>query len=259
MTENKAPRYTWEEEREHAQTRPAMYIGSQENGHTSAMREALRLVWQARVFRHPKAVTIDLSPTQYIVRAECGPLIRPIQQIFTLGNGERLSTPWREQGNKYFSQIVQEDEQRGIPFSQMRHRRVWRYCLCGPTGPRLDWPAHPYILASSLVWGLRNDEGLWCEAYKDGLPFGNPFCLRESSSIGLLVAADLDPQWFTGLPFTKNDGRIFTEMSHRPIKMTEWQKPLPDWTPGDIIVNWHSQDNLITDETLTADGLRELL
>ncbi len=66
----------WAEVRAHAQTRPAMYIGSQETGHKIAISDVLRLVWQAKAFRHPQSVTIDLSPTQYVVRSECGPLIR---------------------------------------------------------------------------------------------------------------------------------------------------------------------------------------
>lgn len=253
------PVMSWQEIRAHAQTRPAMYIGSQETGHGSAISDVMRLVWQAKVFRHPQSVTIDLSPTQYVVRAECGPLIRPVHQIFTFGDGETLSGPWQEQSKAYFSRIAQEDEQRGLAFSQQRHRRGWRYCFSGPTGPRLASPAYPFILARSGAWGLRTNAGLWCETYQEGVPIGKPFLLSSPSPIGLLSAAALDPQWFTGLLFTEEDASRIAQLSPKRYTGDSKYAPRPPYTRGEIVTRWHPQGDLISDRMLTADGLQELL
>ena len=248
MSENKAPRYTWAEERQHAETRPSMYIGSQETGHKLAIRDVPRLVWQAKVFRRPLAVTIDLSPTQYVVRAECGPLIRPVQQIFSFGTGDTLGEHWRDEMRTY-----REQQETDI------HRRDWRYCFSGPTGPRLDSLCQSFILACYGVWGLRTNAGLWCEAYQEGVPIGKPFLLSSPSPIGLLSAAALDPQWFTGLPFTEEDAHSFAGLSHSRVVGHRMYGPHPNWTYGEIIANWHPHDVLISDRMLTADGLQELL
>lgn len=170
------PVMSWQEIRAHAQTRPAMYIGSQETGHKSTIRDALRLVWQARVFRQPQTVTVDLSPTQYVVRAECGPLIRSVQQIFTFGDGKTLSGPWQEQGKAYFSRVVQENEQRSLGFSQRQDRRGWRYCFSGPTGPRLASPTYPFILARSGAWVYARTMVCGANLIRKAYPSASLFC-----------------------------------------------------------------------------------
>ena len=253
------PISSWQEIRAHAQTRPTIYIGSQETGHKSAISDMLRLVWQAKAFRRPEAVTVDLSPTQYIVRAKCGPLIRPIQQILSIGSGQTLKATWGRELQAYFEKIRREDEEKGIDFLRQRHRHNWRYCFSGPLGPRLSSPTHPFILAHCGVWGLRTNEGLWCEVYQEGIPIGKPFLLEIPSPIGLFTAASLDPQWFTGLPFTEEDVRHMTQLSHSRYVGPSKNAPRPIYTRGEIIANWHPQDDLVTDRILTADGLQELL
>ena len=260
MSEDHAhPVMDWQEIRAHAETRPAMYIGSQETGHKSAISDVLRLVWQVKAFRRPLAVRIDLSPTQYVIRAECGPLIRPIQQIFSIGTGKTIAQTWGTEARAYFGRIMREDEEQGIVFSQQRHRRGWRYCFSGPTGPRLASPTNPFIFAHDALWGIRTNDGLWCESYQEGVPAGRPFLLNNPSPVGLLSVAALDPQWFTGLPYTQDDVHRLTGMSHRYITTTSVQKPSPNWTPGYTNVIWHPQDDLVSDRMLTADGMWELL
>lgn len=252
-------KWTWHEIREHAKTRVPMYIGTQITAHKSAIVDVLRLVWQAKVFRHPQAVTVDLSPTQYIVRAECGPLIRPVQQIFSFGTGETLDETWGQEWRGYFEKISREDEEKGIDSLRQRHRYGWRYCFSGPIGPRLNSPTHPFILAHCGAWGLRTNDGLWCEAYQEGIPVGKPFLLGTPSPIGLFAAAALDPEWFTGLPFTEENARQITQLSHRRYDVHAKYPARPLWTPGEIITNWHPQDDLISDKMLTADGLQRIL
>ena len=260
MSENTTTKGTdWKAIRQHAQTRVAMYIGSELTGHHLAILDVLRLVWQAKAFQRPRSVTVDLSPNQCVVRAECGPLIKSIQQILSFGTGETLSQPWREELHRYYERICREDEEKGIDFLRQRHRRGWRYCFSGPTGPRLGEPAYPSVLARSLIWGLRTDDGLWCEAYREAIPTGRPFLIDKVTPVGLFVAADLDPQWFKGLPFTEDDTHGFMDLSHRRYVSHPKYEPRPLWTAGDITANWHPQNDLVSDEMLTMDGLREWL
>lgn len=253
------PMMSWQEIRTHAESRPRMYIGSQESGHKSAISDVLRLVWQAKVFRRPQVVRIDLSPTQYVVRAECGPLIRPVQQIFSVGTGETIAQTWGREGQAYFGRILREDEEKGIPFSHQRHRRGWRYCFSGPTGPRLASPTNPFIFAHDALWGIRTNSGLWCESYQEGIPTGKPFLLSDPSLVGLLSVAALDPQWFTGLPFTEEDAHHIARLSHGRYSGGSQYAPRPLYTCGAITASWHPQDDLVSGRTLTREGLRELL
>lgn len=238
----------WHEERKHAKMRPAMYIGSQETGHELAIKTIMRLVWQAKVFRRPGQVTVDLSPTQYIVRAECGPLIRPVQQIFSFGTGETLGEHWLEE-MKLHRQQQKTDT--------LRHD--WRYCFSGPTGPRLAEPSCQFILAQYGAWGLRTNDGLWCEGFREGVPSGKPFLLKEPSPVGLLACASLEPKYFTGLPFTEEDASMFASLSHKRYKSHPKYEPRPLWTAGEIIANWRPDDDLISEKMLTADGVQTLL
>ena len=259
MIENKAPRYTWAEVRQHAQTRPTMYIGDQAIAHRTAIVECLRLLWQAKVFRRPQSVTVDLSPTQYILRAKCGPLIRSIQQNFRFGTGQTLGSPWCADNHTYSEKLDLYEKEHDIPYSRKRWNSGWRYCFCGPLGPRLDAPACPAVLAHSFVWGLRINQGMWCEIWADGIPIDKPFFIERPSSFGLLVAARLDSTVFSSLPFTEEDVHWFTGLSHHHYWSHPKHEPRRYWTPGEIIAHWHPQDDLISDKLLTADELRELL
>lgn len=238
----------WHEEREHAEKRPSMYMGSQEYGHKMDVNTIFRLIWQAKVFRRPQSVRVDLSPTQYIVRAECGPLIRPVQQILSFGTGDTLGENWQRE-----MRLHRQQQKTDI----LRHD--WRYCFSGPTGPRLAAPSYHFILARCGVWGLRTDAGLWCEAFQEGIPIGKPFLLTEPSPTRLFAAAALDPEWFTGLPFTKEDAQWMRDLSHKRYQSHPKYEPRPLWTPGDIIANWHPQDDLVNDNVLTPSGLQERL
>ena len=257
--ENKAPRYTWAEERQHAETRPSMYIGDTATAHREAIVECLRLVWQAKVFRRVQSVTIDLSPTQYIVRAQCGPLIRPIQQNFRFGTEKTLGKPWYADGRTYSAKMAREEKERGVDYPWRRWNSGWRYCFCGPLGPRLDVPTMPSIFAPLLVWGVRTDAGMWCEGWADAIPTSKPFLSEKPSPIGLLAAAHLDARWFTGLPFTEEDARWFEGLSQQHQWSHPKHEPRRFWTPGNIIVNWHPKDDLVSERMLTAEGVQELL
>ena len=242
MSEDDArPVMGWQEIRAHAETRPSMYIGDPTTAHRAAIVECLRLVWQAKVFRRVHSVTIDLSPTQYVVRAQCGPLIRPIQQNFRFGSEKTLGGPWHGDRRAYSEKFAREEKERGISYSRKRWNSGWRYCFCGPLGPRLDVPTTPFIFAHLLVWGVRTDTGMWCEGWADAAPTGKPFLSEKPSPIGLLAAAHLDARWFTALPFTEEDAQWFRDLSHCHYWSHPKHEPRRFWTPGDIIADWHPQ------------------
>lgn len=249
----------WQKARASAEARPAMYISDPAKAHQLAIYNVLRLVWQAKVFRLPKAVYIDLSPTQYIVRVHAGPLIRPIQQIFSFGGHETLFEPWQEEGRAYIEKIDREDKERDIERRKWRSRHGWRYSFSGPTGPRLSSPSYPLFLAHRLSWAIRTDKGLWFEAYEHGQPLGRPELLQEPSAVALFVAATLDPKWFTGLPFTPEDARTFRNMSGKQAAQdVRWDQG-PHWKCGEIIVDWHTEATIAGDDVLTSEGIAKWL
>jgi hypothetical protein len=260
MSDTPKSQQQWEQEwaqmLEHSKTRIAMYIGSPEQGHRNFIREALRLLWQAKVFRRPLEAKIDLAPQQCVVRCHAGPLLRPIQQMFSWGVGRTLAEQWPTERKAYFERIAQEDKEKGKPFSKRRYRYGWRYCFSGPTGPRLEEPSYIDLFARHFLWGIRTNAGLWCEIYEKGWPTGRPFVVADNSSVAMLIMADLDPQWFLGLPYNENDAEKFAAMASHKIKMTPYQRPLPDWTPGAIGVEWHPQNDLLTEASFTTDGMR---
>lgn len=89
-----------------------------------------------------------------------GPLIRPIQKMHSFGGDETLGEPWGTEEQADFERIVREDKAKGIEFLQQRHRRGWRYCFSGPTGPQLNAVGFLGPFARLLCWGLRTDKGL---------------------------------------------------------------------------------------------------
>lgn len=252
-------RQKWAEMLQHARTRPRMYIGDEATAHSHIFYDALRLIWQAKLFRRPHQVRVDISPHQCAVRCDTGPLIRPVQRMLSFPGGRVLGDDWEDESRAAISRFHAEQETLGVSFDDKKYKRSWRYSFYGPTGPRLGWVAHGMVLAHSLTWGLRTDSGLWCQSFEDGWPAGAPFLVEGPSPVGLFVLADLDPQWWTGLPFDADDVAQLRASSHRPQGLYERWKPEPPWSTGEIVVNWHEQDDLVTERSLTAEGVWEWL
>lgn len=264
-TENNAVQSTdewaqnWSEMLQHAKTRPQMFLGDQATAHRHIMSTAFRLVWQAKVLRQPQRVHVVLSPNQCTVRCDAGPLIRPVQEMFSFPGGQVMGEDWQKEGRDYFQRIQAEDEARGLEWSKQRHRRGWRYCFSGPIGPRLWAFWYDALFAVQFTWGLRTDEGLWCQAYRSGLPNAEPFLIHDPSPIGLFVLADLDPLWFTGLPFDAEDVDQRRSAANRQAGVGQQYKPQPAWSTGEIEAVWYEADDLVTEKSLTAEGVREWL
>lgn len=249
----------WAETLHHAQTRSQMFIGDPETAHRQVFSSLFRFVWQAKVFRQPGRVRIDLSPHQCVFRADVGPLIRPVQEMYSFPGGRVLGETWAEENRAYFERLNAEDEARGLTWSQQRSRRGWRYCFSGPIGPRLYHLTFTALLAHRFVWGLRINEGLWCQAYERGWPVGQPFLVCDPSPVGLIVIADLDPQWFTGLPYDAEDVAQLQTASHKKAGLNQRWKPQPAWSTGEIMVNRHEQDTLVSEWSLSPEGVRAWL
>ena len=249
----------WSEMLQHAKTRPQMFLGDQATAHRHIMSTAFRLVWQAKVVRQPQGVHVVLSPNQCTVRCDAGPLIRPVQEIFSFPGGKVIGEDWQQKGRDYFQRIQAEDEARGLEWSKQRHRRGWRYCFDGPIGPRLWALWYDALFAVRFTWGLRTDEGLWCQAYRSGLPIAEPFLVKDPPPVGLFVLADLDPFWFTGLPFDAEDIDQLRSAANLRAGLGQPYKPQPAWSTGEIEAVWHEADDLVTEKSLTAEGVREWL
>lgn len=247
--------HKWQFLLEHAKTRPAMWIGSQEHGHQTAITDVLRLVWQAKVFTKPKCVTVDLSPNQYVVRCETGPLIKPVQEIFSFGVGHILEEKWSDESRTYFAHINREDGERNLQFEDCRWRRGWRYCFAGPTGPRLSAATNVSVLAHRFIWGLRTNSGLWCQSFREGWPVSKSFLLPEPSPVGIFAAAYLNRDYFTGLPFNAKDVERFLCAAG-----TQHLNSRPKWTmPGNITLCWHEREDLLNDKDLQPENTAQWL
>ncbi len=264
-TENSAVQSTdewaqnWSEMLQHAHTRPRLFIGPQETAHRRVTTFPFRLMWQANLFRHPQKARIDLSPHHCVIRLDAGSLIRPVQETLSFP-GERVpGDAWREKSRAEASRFHADEEARGLPFDDVKYKCSWRYAFSGPTGPRLEWVAQDAVLAHSLTWGVRTDQGLWCQAYANGWPSGAPFLIETDSPVGLIVLIDLDPHWWIGLPYSAMDVAQLVAASHKAQGLDDQWKPEPPWSTGKIEAVWHEADDLVTEKSLTAEGVREWL
>jgi hypothetical protein len=225
----------WHEQRatwlETARRRPAMFIGATETAHRLAVREPLRLVWEAKAFRKPTSAFVLLSPTQYVVRCYTGPLVRPIQQMFSWGDKPVLDEGWQETHDR----IVDERTYRIL--NDLPRLRGWRDRFGSATGPRLSSPMFPLWLAQRFAIGYRVDIGMWCQTFENGWPQSEPRLLTVPSPVGLLAAAQLDAQWFPGLPFNEKDVALLATMPH-------------------VTVEWHTSDDLLSDIPLSVETVR---
>ncbi len=180
-----------QEAHKNARVRPAMYLGSAEGDHRWPIRSILRLVWNFRIFRHARHVTIHLSPTQYVVLVESGPLIRPIQRLLTCQNQYVLTDGWDSAVSQYARQCERP--------------RDWRYAWTGPTGPQFAGMLAPDIFSHRFFVGVRFETEFWGQILKTGRPISPPTTLELPASIGFVAAAHLHKDWYKRLPFALED------------------------------------------------------
>ncbi len=220
----------WEHRVENAKTRPAMFIGRLETAHRSAVSDALALVRKARAFRVPKLSTVHLSPTKYSVRAEAGPLLPAIEEMHTWSDKLLLEEGW----DQVYERLSQQRFDRLV--NGKHDFTGWKKCFAGQTGPTLDRPLSPAVLARRFTFAYKTSEGFWGQAFKNGNPLDKPFLLTQPSDVGLLILAELDPHWFTGLPFTPDDVQQLC-------------------VHADIAAVWHDQGADLNVEASSADDI----
>jgi hypothetical protein len=96
---------------------------------------------------------------------------------------------------------------------------------------------YPLVLARRFAIGYRVDKGMWCQTFDKGWPQSNPCLLAAPSPVGLLAAAELDAEWFTGLPFGEKDVQALAAMPQ-------------------VTVEWHPNDDLLPDGPLMVESVR---
>lgn len=224
----------WRENIKAAKLRPAMFVGGTATAHKYALSEPLRLVWEAKAFRRPQSASILLSPHQYVLRCFTGPLVRPIQKMFSWEGKRILPEGWfeamRPLSDAWVDSILQD----------LPRLRGWRKSFGCSTGPRLDSPMYAFLLARRFIIGYRVDDGMWCQTFESGWPQTVPFLVKEPSPVGLLVAAELEKEWFQDLPFSESDAQLPPSRSYANVE-------------------WHTQDDLIGADSLTWEGVSQLL
>ena len=186
--------WTREEYLGYARVRPQMYVGDLPTAHLNCIKEPLRLVWQARPFRQPVSAKITITPRQYRVACETGFLYRPIED--TLLRMLRLS--------KSKDDILEAMNATGhyLAAATVKRRMRWRACFGNALGPGFyPLSVHPF-LTERIAVAVKTRSGYWCQTYMQGVPATTPFVLRIESTVGLLIAAAIDSEWFPGLPFT---------------------------------------------------------
>jgi hypothetical protein len=224
----------WHTRLEMAKKYPALFTGSETGGHRNAVNGPLRLVWEAKAFRDPRKTTLHLSPTQYIVQCNTGPLLHPIQKMYKFGRKRMLWDEWHEVDNKL------HDEMWGRLVENRPRLRGWRRSFTSCCGVRLWHPMTPVGLAHRFAIAYNTDEGFWCQSFEEGWPTGDPFLIAKTSPTGLFVAGALNPEWFTGLPFTAEDTEIWSAQPY-------------------LSIEWHPVDDLVGSECLRPEGLNQWL
>ncbi len=227
-------RWNWEHRVENAKARPAMFIGNLATAHQSAVSDALALVRKVRAFRAPKLSTVHLSPTKYVVRAEAGSLLPAIEEVH-IWVGKRLLAEGWDQVHERLSQ-----QRSDRLFNEEHDFTGWKKYFAGQTGPTLDRPLSPAVLACRFAFAYKTSAGFWGQAFEQGRPLDDPFLLTQPSPVSLLILAELDPHWFTGLPFTLDDAQ---KLSAHP----------------DIVAVWHDEDADLDVEVNSINDIRRWL
>jgi hypothetical protein len=198
-----------------ARTKPSMFVGSIESAHLRPLHKLVQAVFSFGALQEPMSLTIRVSPTQYHAVGRSGPLTKTLETYMD-PNGDVLYDEVSHAGSRLRS------------YFEKQNPEEWRRRYQGPTFHSHEGMyADAFYLAARGALAVRTSSGLWCQTYRHGWPCTEPFVVEDRPAIGLLVAAALSPEWFTGLPFTPED-----------LKAPELQQP-------DVTVEWHDTDDLV--------------
>jgi len=191
-----------------AHSRPEALIGPRESGHRMLLSQAVRLVLKSGVFEGSPRVVLKVSPHQYVFRGNAGPLRRTVERHFTWRAKLILYEDWMAQNRvivEACDRLLDQEESKTIP--------AWMQYLGGATGPTLYSPIWPLVLATRHFFGIRTHSGTWCQGFHNGLPVSSPENRDTYGATSFVVAAELDPQVFLGLPFTPEDVAVLNRDS----------------------------------------------
>jgi hypothetical protein len=228
-------RADWQSMLESAKQRPAMYIGGLQSAHYTALFQPLNLCLRAQAFESLKNISVHLSPTQYVVIANCGPLVCEIEEMFQWReDAHDIADGWHDKMREISHKCAADFLKNGV------RADGWLGEFSSSTGTGLDGPIIPGILAYRLVVSYRVSHGYWCQGYTNGWPTPRPFVFEKKSSVGLVAAASLDPEWFTGLPFVR-------DRAHEIL------------AKSGVAIKWHDADDMIPSELSTEELLQKWL
>ncbi len=176
----------WERWLHTAKQRPEMFIGQRHRAHlTAACLSPAELVWSRMAFLQPVDTTLTVAPAEYFLEVQGGPLHPVLAE----------ETDWVCVDNLL------------LAFLDLHPRAGTTAIVEGaPLEARDFHPSHcatPLFLAKGGVLALRTQAGLWLQAFRNGWPVTPKWLETEAlHHVALMVAVQLDPHWFTGLPFT---------------------------------------------------------
>jgi hypothetical protein len=195
-----------------AKKKPAMYLGPKDEEHLTAIQATLGLFWVAKILSQAQQATVFLSPNQFVIRCESGPLLREIQKILSWHGKEILTSGWREELRRHMG-----------PDTVINNRRGWRYYHCCERGIHVTDLGLITPFASRFLIGVRTEEGFWAQTFTEGMPDTPPLLISQSSSVGLLLGAALTDEWFK-LPLVEEEIR---NSLYFPLNASGWRKVPP--------------------------------
>jgi|GEM_PF-4742891 hypothetical protein len=209
-------RMEWQRQLDDCRARPGMVIGTQRNAPEALVHEVIRLTRVDDLFESVGQITLDVSPHQYVIRCDTGPLSAEIEKRFKPNaDSFEICRDFMDANRKIRSEYDSK------PDRNLIRPTSWLQAFGGYYGPRLYESAMSSPLSKRLILAYKASEGYWCQGYSDGWPDGGPFVLKESSPVGLLVAAELYPAWCPGLPFNR-ESQSFTTMARRGLINFSW-------------------------------------
>ncbi len=177
------------------------------------LHAAKELLWWVNAFQDPRRQAYVVSPHQYHVLCETGPLIPDVASQIDWAASDDLLLALQE--------VRSEPLCRGA-FGPWHDQRPTMRLLGQGISAVLQ-------LAERGALSVRTPDGLWCQGYVGGWPQSAPEIIEEPSAIGLMVAAELTEERFPGLPFRRADLRLIA--AHRAGQA--------------ICCEWHDADDIM--------------
>jgi hypothetical protein len=209
--------------------KPEFYIGPRPIAHLIPITQLLSLTWETKAFVTSGAATLAFSRTQCLARCEIGPLISQIEGLMDWENSDILFDDLLSAGRRLVLKAREEEEEWLEPFRS-------------PTFGFGQFGAALYLADRGLL-AIRTRAGLWCQAYERGWPTTAPVLLQNDSPVGMVMAAALSPEIFTGLPYTSE----------------QVEAAVPKAAQSHVRLEYRPTDDLVTEHILRPAHVRDWL